>query len=81
MNDKVSVRFYYNLGIEYFKLLKQIGGHGQMMAMMDGESCVRGFNFSDQQTNNIEQNQLVADMQQINFESYESEIQSPSKVI
>lgn len=80
MNDKVSVRFYYNLGVEYFKLLQQVHGYGQLMAMIDGEPCV-GSTY-DQQTNiDGEQNQLATDLQQINFESNEIEVQSPSKVI
>lgn len=77
VNDKVSVRFYYNLGIEYYKLLQQVHGHGQLMGMIDGEPGV-GY---DQQTNDPEQTQLVTDLQQLTFESNENEIQSPSKVI
>lgn len=81
VNDKVSVRFYYNLGIEYFKLLQQVHGYGQLMAMIDGEPCV-GSTYVEQQTNvDSEQTQLTNDLQQINFESNEIEIQSPSKVI
>lgn len=80
MHDKVSVRFYYNLGVEYFKLLQQVHGHGQLMAMIDGEPCV-GSNF-DPQVNDVDpSNQQVSDIQQMNFESNEIGIQSPSKVI
>ena len=80
VNDKVSVKFYYNLGIEYFKVLQQVYGHGQLMAMIDGEPCV-GSNF-DPQVNDIDPtNQLVSDIQQMNFESNDIEIQSPTKVI
>lgn len=75
VNDKVTARFYYNLGVEYFKLLQQVHGHGQLMAMMDGDNY-------EQQSGEMEsqQNQIVSDLQQLNFESNEVEIQSPSKV-
>lgn len=74
------MRFYYNLGVEYFKLLQQIHGHGQLMAMIDGEPCV-GSNY-DPQVNDIDTtNRLFSDIQHMNFESNEIEIQSPTKVI
>lgn len=77
VNDKVSVRFYYNLGIEYYKLLQQVHGSGQLMAMIDGDSCVSTNNYDD-----VESNQLVPEFQHLNFESNtEIDIQSPTKVI
>lgn len=82
VNDKTSLRFYYNLGVEYFKLLQNVHGTGQLMAMIDGEPCVTSSTY-EQQPNEVEiqQNQMVADLQQLNFESNENvEIQSPTKV-
>lgn len=76
------MRFYYNLGIEYFKLLQNVHGHGQLMAMIDGDQCVGNNNY-DQQPNEIEnqqQNQIVSDLQQLNFESNEVDVPSPTKV-
>lgn len=81
MNDKTSLRFYYNLGVEYFKLLQNVHGHGQLMAMIDGEPCVSTNNY-EQQPNEIDnqQNQIATDLQQLSFDSNDVEIQSPSKV-
>lgn len=82
MNDKVSVRFYYNLGIEYFKLLQQVNGHGQLMAMIDGEPNV-GNNYDQQSSNDPESqpNQMVSEMQQLHFGEFnENDVQSPSMV-
>lgn len=78
------MRFYYNLGIEYFKLLQQVHGHGQLMSMIDGEPCSPNNNYEQPQTqaNDMENqtNQISTDLQQLNFESNELEIPSPSKV-
>lgn len=81
VNDKTSLRFYYNLGVEYFKLLQNVYGNGQLMAMIDGEPCIG--NSFEQPPNDMEsqQNQIVSDLQQLNFEPNDAEIQSPSKVI
>lgn len=77
MNDKVSLKFYYNLGIEYYKLLQQVYGTGQLMQMIDGEPSDNQF----EQQSNENENQLVADLQQLNFESNDVDNQaSPSKV-
>lgn len=67
--------------MEYFKLLQQVHGTGQLMAMIDGEPVV-GNNY-DQPANDVEPNQLATELQQINFESNANEIEipSPSKVI
>ncbi|XP_031628547.1 protein ovarian tumor locus-like [Contarinia nasturtii] len=80
LNDKASLKFYYNLGVEYYKLLQQVYGTGQLMAMIDGEPCVEN-NFDQQSSENeSQQNQLVSDMQQMNFESNDNDVQtSPSK--
>lgn len=74
------MRFYYNLGVEYYKLLQSVHGTGQLMAMIDGDPCAG--NSFEQQSNEIDsqQNQMVSDLQQMNFESNDIEIQSPSKV-
>lgn len=81
VTDKPSLRFYYNLGVEYFKLLQNVYGTGQVMAMIDGEPLGSNNNY-EQQPNEIDtqQNQLVGDLQQLSFESNDVEIQSPSKV-
>lgn len=82
MNDKVSVRFYYNLGIEYFKLLQNVHGHGQLMAMIDGEPNANN-NYDQQSSNDHESqpNQLAADIQQLSFADVnEGDVPSPSKV-
>lgn len=79
MNDKVSVRFFYNLGIEYFKLFQHVYGYGQVMAMIDGEP--NGTNNSDQQTPNDLENQVIPELQNLNFGDFnDNEIPSPSKV-
>lgn len=81
MNDKVSVRFFYNLGIEYFKFLQQVYGYGGVMAMIDGDSVTSGYDHSPPAVSDVDTNvQLVSDFQQLNFDSNEIEAQSPSKV-
>lgn len=84
MNDKVTVRFFYNLGIEYFKHLQQVYGYGGVMAMIDGDSVSPGYDQSPSVANDVDstmQNQLNNDFQQMNFDTNEIEAQSPPKVI
>lgn len=73
------MRFFYNLGIEYFKLFQHVYGYGQVMAMIDGEP--NATNNSDQQTSNDLENQVIPELQNLNFGDFnDNEIPSPSKV-
>lgn len=84
MNDKVSVRFFYNLGIEYFKYLHQVYGYGRVMAMIDGDNVNSGYDQTPSVASDVDttvQHQLTNDFQQMNFDSNETETQSPPKVI
>lgn len=38
VHDQYTIRFYFNLGVEYWKQLQSIHGAGPLMAMIDGES-------------------------------------------
>lgn len=85
VNDKVSLRFFYNLGIEYFKFLQQVHGYGGVMAMIDGDNVSGGYeptpSVASDVDSTVQHQQLANDFQQLNFDSNEIETQSPSKVI
>lgn len=36
--DPYTIRFYFNLGVEYWKQLQSIHGIGPLMAMIDGDA-------------------------------------------
>lgn len=87
MNDKVSIRFFYNLGIEYFKYLKDNQGYGSVMAMIDGDNVTvssAGYEQSPSVASDVDttsQHQLNNDFQQFNLDTPEIEAAaSPSKV-
>lgn len=83
VNDKVSVRFFYNLGIEYFKYLQLTLGHNAVMAMIDGDCVTSGYEHSPSVASDVDtesQQQVINDFQQLNLDTNEIETQSPSKV-
>lgn len=76
MNDKISIRFFYNLGIEYFKHLSAVYGYGQVMAMVDGE----GLGMYETNPNELDPNQLLtAEFQQMVLDGNESEMHQQVK--
>lgn len=84
VSDKVSLRFFYNLGIEYFKFLKQSFGYMRVMSMIDGDNVNSGYDQSPSVASDVDataQQQLTNDFHQLNFDSNEAEVQSPPKVI
>lgn len=83
MSDKATLKFFFNLGIEYFSLLTKVHGYGGVMAMID-DSANTGYEQLSSSVasdvDNTSQNQLVNDFQQVNLDSNEYETHSPSKV-
>lgn len=75
------MRFFYNLGIEYFKLLQQVHGYGTVMGMIDGDNVSTAYEQPSNDNGDGQQNQLVNEFSQFNIDPNEGEIQSPSKVI
>lgn len=84
VNDKSSLRFFYNLGVEYFKYLRDVHGYGGVMAMIDGDNVNSAYDQSSSVAGDVDttsQHQLANDFQQFNLDTPEIETQSPSKVI
>lgn len=75
------MRFYYNLGIEYFKLLQQVHGHGAVMSMIDGDAVTTAYDQPSNDGSDGQSGQMISEFQNFNIEANEGEIQSPSKVI
>lgn len=85
VNDKVSMRFFYNMGIEYFKYLKDVHGYGGVMAMIDGDNVTvsNAYDQSPSVASDVDatsQHQLANDFQQFNLDAPDVEAASPSKV-
>lgn len=84
VNDKASLRFYYNLGVEYYKYLQQIHGNGAVMAMMDGDNVSNSYDQSSSMVNDVDtgsqHQQIINDFQQFNLDTNEIDTPSPSKV-
>lgn len=74
VNDKVSLRFYYNLGVEYYKLLQHVYGTGTLMAMIDGDMAS---NYDQPPSSDGDGQQVISDLQQLNIESNDIEVSSP----
>lgn len=79
------MRFFYNLGIEYFKYLKDVQGYGSVMAMIDGDNVAvsSAYEQSPSVASDVEttsQHQLANDFQQFNLDTPEVEAASPTKV-
>lgn len=74
-NDSVSIRFFYNLGIEYFKHLINVYGYGHVMAMVDGEGGAY-----DQNPNDLDANQMTADFQQMGLDGNETDMHQKGNV-
>lgn len=70
------MRFFYNLGIEYFKHLQSVHGLGHLMALIDGDVPFEA-NSSDVDS---QQSQLTSDFQQMSFDGNDIEQPTPSKV-
>lgn len=78
------MRFFYNLGVEYFKYLRDMHGYGGVMAMIDGDNVNSTYEQSSSVASDVDttsQHQLTNDFQQFNLDGPEIETQSPSKVI
>lgn len=76
VNDKVTVRFFYNLGIEYFKHLQMVHGHGHLMALIDGDTTF-DTNISEVDS---QQSQLTSEFQQMGLDGNDIEQPTPLKV-
>lgn len=65
VNDKVTTRFFYNFGIEYWKLLTSVYGHNQLMAIIDGD-----LNPPEQNPSEIDSqhSDMASGMQQMNLD-------------
>lgn len=78
------MRFFYNLGVEYFKYLRDVHGYGGVMAMIDGDNVNSTYEQTPSVASDVDtaaQHQLANDFQQFNLDVAEIETQSPSKVI
>lgn len=76
MNDKSTIRFFYNMGIEFFHNLQATYGMNQLLSMFESEkSCF------DTSTGDYDNNtQLSNDFQQMSFDASEPEVpQTPHK--
>lgn len=85
VNDKASLRFFYNFGVEYFQYLKTIHGVGNLMAMIDGDNVTLSnpYEQSPSVASDVDatpQHQLANDFQQFNLDAPDHETASPSKV-
>lgn len=63
VHDQYTIRFYFNLGVEYWKQLQSIHGAGPLMAMIDGEAFEQASSEVDSQHNDA-----AASFQQITLE-------------
>lgn len=63
VNDKSTVRFFYNFGIEYFKHLQTLYGHNQLMSMIEGDNYEQAPSDVDSQHND-----MTANLQQMNLD-------------
>lgn len=76
MNDRPTIRFFYNMGIEFFRNLQATYGMNQVLSMLESENGCADTSCIDYDSSG----QLSNDFQQIAFESNEPEVpQTPHK--
>lgn len=71
------MRFFYNLGIEYFKFLNHVYGYGTVMSMMDGDNVGNAYDQPANEDGDGHSNQMVSEFQHLHLESAEGDTQSP----
>lgn len=82
VNDKQTLRFFFNLGIENFKNFQNVYGANAFQVIVDGNYVPNDQLQPTPPSNEVEipQNQIVDEFQQLNLDEGEVEIHTPSKV-
>lgn len=76
MNDKSTIRFFYNMGIEFFHNLQATYGMNQLLSMFENENCYADTSSVDYDSSA----QLSNDFQQMSFDASEPDVlQTPHK--
>lgn len=77
VNDKSTVRFFYNMGIEFFHNLQATYGLNQLLSMFENENCGADTSSIDYDSS---AHQLSNDFQQMSFDTSEPDVlQTPHK--
>lgn len=80
VHDKATVRFYYNLGIEFFKNLQTTYGMNQLIQMFDTETSLSdGYGVYEQERVESVSSQMTAEFQHMSIDPKESESKTPNK--
>lgn len=73
-----TLRFFFNLGIEYFGSLQTAYGRNQLLAYINEE--IDGLSSIDVDRGESVHSQMAAEFQQMSFESNDGNAQTPHKV-